>query len=810
METIKKRISLRTALIISISLVHATLMGLFVYHSTRESRELITEEMKGSALSFSRMLATTSTNAILSRDISSLHEYVDKTGKERNVSYAVIEDSDGTVLASTDRKFDGYILTDEVSRKANSSSGELFQQVGNVFDVSVPVFSNGKKAGIARIGISTDGMTQKIAAVKRNGIIMTLFAILVGSIVAVFIALKVTRGLSSLGKVAGEMAGGNLNIRGRIDSYREVNELSYAFNQMADAVQEREEELQQSMEELDNAHEELQSANEELQQNYEELEHTNEELQSTTEELQSANEELETTNEELLQANDRVMEADRLKSEFLANMSHELRTPLNSIIALSGILLARMDGELTGEQDKQIKIIQRSGKNLLELINDILDLSKIESGKMDVHIEEFGIADLVDDARMTVIPLISQKGLNTTFVTWDENIPVIRSDRNKIKQVLLNLLSNAVKFTPNGGSITIGARRKDGSIELSVADTGIGIARENLDKIFDEFRQVDGSSTREYGGTGLGLAITKRLVNLLGGGIRVESELGKGSTFTINIPVTLDGVEAISLNERAFRIDPDKATILAVDDDPSAIYVIKRYLEGEGYQVIPAHDGHEAVRLAREIRPSAITLDIMIPGKDGWEVINELKGDPATRDIPIVIVSVLENKALGFSLGATDYLTKPVERETVLNTLGRLLPPRCSGMNCAAKVLVVDDDPVHIMAMKAVLADKGYEVMVAPGGREAMELLKETTPCVIILDIMMPEVDGFMVIEELKKSKEKRGIPIIIMTAKDITDDDKKRLNGSILDIVKKGLFAEEEVLKDLRNIVERRKTHLE
>ncbi|MEK7852058.1 MAG: ATP-binding protein, partial [Deltaproteobacteria bacterium] len=356
----------------------------------------------------------------------------------------------------------------------------------------------------------------------------------------------------------GEMTGGNLNIRGQIDSYKEVNELSYAFNQMADAIQEREEELQQSMEELDNAHEELQSANEELQQNYEELEHTTEELQSTTEELQSTNEELETSNEELLQANDRVMEADRLKSEFLANMSHELRTPLNSIIALSGILLARMDGELSGEQDKQVKIIQRSGKNLLELINDILDLSKIESGKMDIHIEEFGIADLVDDARATVTPLISQKGLNTAF-TWDEDIPVIRSDRNKIKQVLLNLLSNAVKFTPNGGSITIGARRKDGSIELSVADTGIGIARENLDKIFDEFRQVDGSSTREYGGTGLGLAITKRLMNLLGGGISVESKLGKGSTFTINIPVTLDGVEAISLNEKAFRIDPDKA-----------------------------------------------------------------------------------------------------------------------------------------------------------------------------------------------------------------------------------------------------------
>ena len=792
MDKNKKHISLRTSLIISISLVHAILMGLFVYHSTRASRELISEEMKGSARSFARMLATTATNAILSSDISSLHEYVDKTGKEHNVSYAIILDSEGTVLASTEKKFDGYILSDDVSKRANSSSGELLQVAGNVFDISAPIFLEGKKIGIARVGVSTETMLQKIAVVRNDGVNMTLFAIMVGSMVAVLIALRVTRGLGSLGKVARQMTGGNLSSRVQGDplSYRELTELGDAFNHMADAVQEREEELQQSIEELDLAHEELQSANEELQQHYEELELSQEELL--------------TSNEELSQANDRVIEADRLKSEFLANMSHELRTPLNSVIALSGILLARMDGDLTEEQEKQVKIIKKSGKNLLELINDILDLSKIESGKMEISLEEFYIEDVVNDDRAMVTPLASEKEINISFIK-NEEIPVIRSDRNKVKQILLNLLSNAVKFTPAGGSITIDATGRDGRVELRVTDTGIGIAKENLDKIFDEFRQVDGSSTREYGGTGLGLAITRRLVKLLGGEIRVESEIGKGSTFIINIPVTLDGVEPLTVV--ASRIDPGRKTILAVDDDPSVIYVLKKYLEGEGYQVVPAHNGAEAIRLAREVKPFAITLDIMIPGRDGWEVINELKGDPATEHIPIVVISILDNKSLGFSLGVTEYLTKPVERNTVLNALGRLMSPRCIGMDCTPNVLLVDDDPIHIMAMKAVLADSGYKVTVAPGGKEAIEVLKEATPCAVILDIMMPEVDGFMVLEELKKRKETRDIPVIILTAKDITDDDKKRLNGSIQDIIGKGNFAHEEVLRDLKNIMERRKS---
>lgn len=790
MDKNKKHISLRTSLIISISLVHAILMGLFVYHSTRASRELISEEMKGSAKSFARMLATTATNAILSSDISSLHEYVDKTGKEHNVSYAMILDSEGTVLASTEKKFDGYILSDDVSKRANSSSGELLQVAGNVFDISAPIFLEGKKIGIARVGISTETMLQKIAVVRNDGVNMTLFAILVGSLVAVIIAMRVTNGLRRLGKAADEMTGGNLDTRVQVDSYMEVNELAYAFNHMADAIQEREEELQQSMEELDFAHEELQSANEELQHHYEELELSQEELL--------------TSNEELSQANDRVIEADRLKSEFLANMSHELRTPLNSVIALSGILLARMDGDLTEEQEKQVKIIKKSGKNLLELINDILDLSKIESGKMEISLEEFYIDDVVNDNKAIVTPLASEKEINISFIK-NEEIPVIRSDRNKVKQILLNLLSNAVKFTPTGGSITIDATGRDGRVELRVTDTGIGIAKENLDKIFDEFRQVDGSSTREYGGTGLGLAITRRLVKLLGGEIRVESEIGKGSTFIINIPVTLDGVEPLTVV--ASRIDPGRKTILAVDDDPSVIYVLKKYLEGEGYQVVPAHNGAEAIRLAREVKPFAITLDIMIPGRDGWEVINELKGDPATERIPIVVISILDNKSLGFSLGVTEYLTKPVERNTVLNALGRLMSPRCIGMDCTPNVLLVDDDQIHIMAMKAVLADSGYKVTVAPGGKEAIEILKEATPCAIILDIMMPEVDGFMVLEELKKRKETRDIPVIILTAKDITDDDKKRLNGSIQDIIGKGNFAHEEVLRDLKNIMERRKS---
>lgn len=265
-----------------------------------------------------------------------------------------------------------------------------------------------------------------------------------------------------------------------------------------------------------------------------------EELRQSLIMLDYAYKELQGAHEELKIANEKSMEAVRLKSEFMANMSHELRTPLNSVIALSDILLSRMDGDLTGEQEKQVKIIQKSGRHLLELISDVLDLSKIVAGKMEINTEEFHIEEVVDDARTTVTPLATEKGHDITFI-MEVDIPLIISDRNKLKQILLNLLANAVKFTPRGGSITIHARHKDDSVEIQVKDNGIGIAGENLEKIFDEFRQVDGSYTREYGGTGLGLAITRRLVNLLGGEIGVESEIGKGTTFTVSIPEVLRG-----------------------------------------------------------------------------------------------------------------------------------------------------------------------------------------------------------------------------------------------------------------------------
>lgn len=510
----KKQLSLKVSLIISISLVHAILMGLFVYHGTRESKELIREEMKGSAKNLARIFSTTATNAILSRDLGSLHEYVDKAGREQPISYVIIQDRDGKVLASTRHIFDGDILTDDVSRRANSASDELLQEADKVIDVTAPIFIGTKKVGLTRVGISTEQMEQKIAAVRRNGISMTILAILTGSAVAVIIALKVTKGLAGLGRVAGEMSRGNLNERAQADSYRELNELAHAFNQMSDAIQTREEEIQQSYEELEYAHEELQTSNEELQ---------------------SAHEELESSNEELLHANERVMESDRLKSEFLANMSHELRTPLNSIIAVSGILLARMDGDLTEEQEKQVKMVQRGGRNLLELINDILDLSKIESGKMEIFAEEFCINEVVDDLVAMMTPLADEKRLKLSFSKAQESL-LVRSDRNKVKQVISNLLSNGVKFTPRDGAVSIDIKRSDGSLLLRVSDTGIGIAKDNLDSIFDEFRQVDGSCTREYGGTGLGLAISSRLIKLLGGEIWVESEIGKGSVFTISLP----------------------------------------------------------------------------------------------------------------------------------------------------------------------------------------------------------------------------------------------------------------------------------
>ncbi len=530
--------------------------------------------------------------------------------------------------------------------------------------------------------------------------------------------------------------------------------------------------------------------------------------------------------QELEEKNREVERATRLKSEFVANMSHELRTPLNSILALSQIMGDELDGTLNAEQRKQIEIIERNGQNLLRLINDILDLSKIEAGKLDLMLSTFTLQDLLENVRTVVWPLVSGKGLQLVLDSAPE-LPRLMTDENKLKQVLLNLLSNAVKFTEHG-TITVAVRpgreiggeqqtlRSPQWITFEVSDTGIGIAPENLPSIWEEFEQVDGSLSRRYQGTGLGLTIVRRLVGLLGGQIVARSVLNNGSNFIFSIPVQLArGPQVIEVEGAAPLVSPEmrsavrlhepgKPVVLLVDDDPEVIYILEKYLRDDGYAIEVAHSADEAISKARLLHPFAMTLDVMLPGRDGWEVIQALKGDSQTADIPIIMLSMLDNRQLGYSLGASDYLVKPVSRNDLLQRLERL-----RNGHPLQSVLVVDDDPIQQRVISTTLRDVGMTVVTCPNGLEALQWLQDHTPDLITLDLMMPGMDGFTVLEQIKHREPLDAVPVLIITAKEITSEDRRRLNSRIAAIIAKGPSEREELLREVHARLEHHRVKL-
>jgi signal transduction histidine kinase/DNA-binding response OmpR family regulator/putative methionine-R-sulfoxide reductase with GAF domain len=524
---------------------------------------------------------------------------------------------------------------------------------------------------------------------------------------------------------------------------------------------------------------------------------------------------------ELQQKNAEVERANRLKSEFVANMSHELRTPLNSILALSQILSDRLDGDLNAEQEKQVNIIERNANNLLRLINDILDLSKIESGKLELAPVDFAVEDVMHSVRGTVEPLVLAKNLDLVL-DIAPNLPRMHTDDGKLKQILLNLLSNAVKFTERGsvtvrvrpGRMATGAAHASSArnwITVEVADTGVGISPKDQADIWQEFYQVDGSLSRRYEGTGLGLAIVRRLVLLLGGSIKLQSTVGEGSRFTFTIPARLPTYSHVV--EQPERLLPaprpalpggdDAATplVLVVDDDPEVIYILEKYLRDNGYNIATAGDGDVALEKARTLQPFAITLDIMLPGRDGWEIIQELKNDPQTADIPIIVLSMLDNRQLGYNLGAAEYLVKPVSRRSLLDRLNQLR------VNAALnEALVVEDDLVEQRVLNMALQEAGLHVTSFTSGIEALAWLDDHTPDVITLDLMMPGMDGFQVLEEIKQRPHLRHVPVLIITAKDILPEERARLNHRIAAIIQKGPAQRDAVLQEVREQLHQRR----
>lgn len=504
-------------------------------------------------------------------------------------------------------------------------------------------------------------------------------------------------------------------------------------------------------------------------------------------------------------ARDQAMAATRAKSQFLTNMSHELRTPLNAIIGITEML--KEEAQETGEDPliEPLDRIHHAGAHLLALINEILDLAKIESGKFELHSEEVDLGCLMEDVARTTDPLAAKNG-NRLDVRIASGLGSIQADPVRLRQVVLNLLSNSCKFTKNG-IITLRADREAGAggdrVRISVQDTGIGLSEDQCAKLFQEFSQADSSTTRKYGGTGLGLAISRRLCRIMGGDIEVQSTVGVGSTFTVTLPAG-QGLTGNRGTHSGLRRSPIYAQpfgqgrrALIIDDEDTSRNILRQILTREGFDVMTAESGRQGIQMARDFRPSVITLDVLMPDLDGWSTLQELKRDVELRDIPVIMVTIVDEENRGYALGAAAYLTKPINRECLLKALASCRPDHAS-----PRVLVVEDDAHTRGWLTRILREDGWEVAEAENGRVALERLPLVNPDIILLDLMMPEMDGFEFVDEIRRDEKTRHLPLIVLTAADLSEEDHRRLSGSIQKILHKRLGGKDEVLSTLRDVI--------
>jgi len=527
------------------------------------------------------------------------------------------------------------------------------------------------------------------------------------------------------------------------------------------------------------------------------LEQQNQELQVQQEELEAQTEELQGQNVELEQQRLALEEAGRLKSQFLSNMSHELRTPLNSVMALSRVLMMQTRTKLSDEEINYLEIIERNGRNLLMLINDILDLAKIEAGRMDINPKPFSLRLTLENIVESITPIAAEKGIEI-HQKIPEDLPAIESDEIRVSQVLQNLISNAVKFT-DSGSVSISVANNKEKVVVRITDTGIGIAENALPYIFDEFRQVDGTSSRRHEGTGLGLAIARKAAQKLDGEIAVQSVPGEGSTFTLTLPLAWLGAaatyEPIVIPQPAGGQSARK-TILVVDDEPEMAAMISRYLLQEGYQTVMATSGTAALKLATLVRPFAITLDVIMPGMDGWEVLQGLKRQPETKDIPVIIVSISEGRETGFALGAMGYVTKPVAKKQLLSEIQKI------GKRETRSIMIADDNDLDRQEIRRIIEEDGLKPILAEDGAACLALIKKQLPDVLILDLMMPEPDGFAILKTIRGNPDTRDLPVIVVTAKDLTEEDRNRLRGNVSSVLEKSAAKSAALLAEIKRIL--------
>jgi len=521
-----------------------------------------------------------------------------------------------------------------------------------------------------------------------------------------------------------------------------------------------------------------------------------------TDELRMKNLELEGQTQKTLEASDTL-------KKFLATFSHELRSPLNSIIGFSDLVSTQLDGLPPQTIREFMKNINTSGRHLQQIINDILDLSKIEAGKMDLHIASYPVSYFEESVMRVLAAALTTRNVSLEF-RFPPDIEQLVVDQTRFKQILINLVSNAVKFSHPGGTVSVGFQREETDLHFTVADEGIGIAPEDLTGLFRPFKQAAPGREMNREGIGLGLAITRKLVELHGGRIWAESEVGKGTTIHFRIPLIVDAgserlvqagmlLEALERQNRG-TAGGEKPLALVVEDAPQAGDLLRMYIESAGYRVEIARNGSDAVEMAKRLRPNVITLDLLLPVKDGWEVLKELKRHPLCRHIPVIIVSIIDEKSLGFSLGAVEYFVKPVNRDELVQALDRVhILPRNAGDK--ASVLIIDDDRAATDLIQVMLENEGYQVLKAYQGKEGVEVATRERPDLIILDLIMPETSGFNVAYQLKQIPATRAIPIIILTSMELDEETHQQLGSYVAGLMSKSAFTKKDLLREIDNI---------
>lgn len=527
---------------------------------------------------------------------------------------------------------------------------------------------------------------------------------------------------------------------------------------------------------------------EEMQRQNQELLNTLAEIRAKQTELEQLNKELEETNRgvvalyaELDDKAEYLQRGSKLKSHFLADMSHEFRTPLNSILSLSGLLLDRADGELSSEQEKQVNFIRKSAEILSELVNNLLDIAKIEAGKIVVNPSQFSIDDVFSALRGMFRPLIISDNISLVFEA-PIDIPKLYTDEGKVSQILRNFISNAVKFTEQGEVRVSAKLGSNNNIVFSISDTGLGIAPEDQQRIFEQFIQIESPTQNRVKGTGLGLPLCLKLAELLGGSVSVQSELGVGSTFIATIPLQYSlPKEEIVVSEISWMIDPNRYPVLVVEDNLETLFIYEKYLENSPFQVIPARTLQEARKALWEVRPRVVILDLLLEVENTWAFISEIKDNSFTQHIPVIVLTVIDNRQKAIALGADDFCVKPVEKKWLLEKLTALIKQKP-----VEKILIIDDDPTARYLLKTILSDKGHSVVEATSGEEGIRTVYEEKPQLIFLDLVMPKLNGFQVIEHLKSDPATKNIPVVINTSKILDQSEKEYLESRALTIIPK------------------------